>query len=256
MKTYLVGGAVRDEIMGKTSKDLDYTVVLDEEDMKLRRPANMDDPYTPLTPFQVMSERLRIMGFKIFVETPEFFTVRAQFPKGDERGTGGMTADFVLARKEGEYTDGRRPDQVEIGTLMDDLARRDFTINAIAKAEDGTLIDPFNGLIDIEHGIIQTVGFAGDRFSEDALRVVRALRFSVTKGFIIHPDTSAFMQRRDILDAIVNKISDERIDQELRKMFAHDTVASVMALNQYPALTSAMFSGSVSLTSTMKKIKG
>jgi tRNA nucleotidyltransferase (CCA-adding enzyme) len=246
MQIYLVGGAVRDEIMGVKSKDLDYSVVLD--------PVEGD-------PFRAMVNRLKMQGFKVFLETPQHLTVRAQFPNGDVRGKGGMTADFVLARKEGDYTDGRRPDKVEPGTLMDDLARRDFTMNAMAKgrSEKGdreVIIDPFDGERDIEHGIIRTVGSAAERFSEDALRVVRALRFSVTKGFVIHPDTAAFMQRRDILDSIENKISDERIDIELRKMFEFDTVASLVALNQYPALTRSLFSGTVRLTSTMKRAKG
>jgi hypothetical protein len=203
------------------------------------------------------------MGFKIFVETPEFLTVRAQFPKPDQRvnalnydilayGGKNLTADFVLARKESDYTDGRRPDAVEPGTLEDDLARRDFTMNAIAKAPDGRLIDPFNGQVDIADRIIRAVGDPYERLTEDALRAVRALRFSVTKGFKIDPELEKAMDDREICEKIKWKISDERIQQELSKMFRHNTIDSLYALSTRNRLTTAMFAGNVSLDATMK----
>lgn len=260
MKMYEVGGCVRDEIMGLSSKDIDFSVVLEPSDFATH--ALVVDPETD--PFKVMSNKLTEQGFKIFLSSPEFFTVRAQFPEGDggfdvkraggpaKPGRKRLTADFVLARKEGEYTDGRRPDRVEIGTLEDDLARRDFTMNAIAKDSEGNLIDPFGGVRDIQMGIISAVGNATDRFREDALRAVRALRFSVTKDMTIDPGVRFAMQNAAVLDAIEDKISDERIKDELSKMFRFDTVKSVLALNEFPALTRAMFSGTVSLDSTMK----
>lgn len=257
MEMYQVGGAVRDEILGLPSNDIDFSVVLTEEEKNWTWNGGTTWHET-LDPFPYMVSQLKRMGFKIFLETPEFLTVRAQFPKGgghwaDGRSTNGLTADFVLARKESAYTDGRRPDVVEPGTLMDDLRRRDFTMNAIAKAADGSLIDPFCGQQDITNKIIRTVGGARERFSEDALRAVRALRFSVTKGFMIHPSVEAAMQSAAVLDAIENKISDERIKDELSKMFRHDTVASLIALNNYPALRDAIFSGRVHLDSTLKQ---
>lgn len=259
MKIYEVGGCVRDEILGVPSKDIDFTVVLDE---------NWQGFWSDnVTPFQAMTESLKGMGFKIFLETPEFLTVRAQFPKnslttGPRRGNG-LTADFVLARKESDYTDGRRPDNVVPGMLEDDLRRRDFTMNAIAKAADGSYIDPFNGREDIHRGVIRAVGDPIERLNEDALRAVRALRFSVTKhvpldalgdtAFRISNDLAFAMQTESVLDSIKNKISDERIADELSKMFRYDTVASLIRLNQFPALTRAMFSGRVSLDATMKQ---
>jgi tRNA nucleotidyltransferase/poly(A) polymerase len=96
------------------------------------------------------------------------------------------------------------------------------------------------------------VGTAFDRLSEDALRAVRALRFSVTKGFRIDRDVEWAMESAAVLDSIVNQISDERICDELSKMFRFDTVASLKAIGQFPQLTEAMFAGSVSLDSTMK----
>lgn len=263
MQTYLVGGAVRDEIMGHKTRDLDYVVVLDEADLRRRRPARMDEPYTPVDPFKIMVENLRFMGFKIFLKSPEFLTVRAQFPKVwfptnlsptiQEGHRPNLTADFVLARKESGYTDGRRPDKVEVGTLEDDLARRDFTMNAVAQDENGYLIDPFNGVQDIEDRIIRAVGDPFERLEEDALRAVRALRFSVTKGFTIDRSLHLAMQSEEVLNAIKYKISDERIQAELSKMFRYDSHESMRALMHYRGLTSAMFSGSVSLDATMKQ---
>lgn len=256
MKMYEVGGCVRDEILGIPSKDIDFTVVLDEQDRWIRDSAFYNDP------FRVMAVQLDSMGFEIFLETPEFLTIRARFPKNftgfydvvDSERYKGLTADFVLARKEGEYADGRRPDTVTPGTLEDDLARRDFTMNAIAKNGD-IYIDPFNGREDIKRRVIRTVGNPMDRFTEDALRALRALRFSVTKGFSIDPDTRVAMQSREVLNLIVNKISDERKREELNKMFAYDTVVSLFALTKYPSLARAIFTGSVSLEATMKKRK-
>lgn len=255
MRFYLVGGAVRDELLGVTSKDQDFTVVLDEMDVRL----------SVVPPFDIMSARLKQMGFKIFLETPEYLTIRAQFPdKGFKMNASDevnkfqfansrLTADFVLARKESDYTDGRRPDTVEVGTLEDDLARRDFSMNAIARDLEGNLIDPFNGVQDINDRVIRAVGNAYERLEEDALRAVRALRFSVTKGFRIDHELRFAMQDSGILDSIENNISDERIMDELSKMFRFDTVESLRALSAYPLLTEAMFSGRVSLDSTMKQ---
>lgn len=251
MEMYMVGGAVRDELLGVKSNDIDFSVVLGAN-------SNWIGP----DPFRYMVDELKEMGFRIFLESPEFLTVRAQFPKGDQRvnrlnrftlDREGLTADFVLARKEGTYTDGRRPDVVEVGTLLDDLSRRDFTMNAIAKGPDGSLIDPFDGEKDIAAEIIRAVGNPYDRLTEDALRAVRALRFSVTTGFRIESMLAHAMQHPNVLNAIRNKISDERITAELSKMFRFNTLHSVVTLGQFPLLTEAMFYGAVSLDATMKQ---
>lgn len=258
MKMFMVGGAVRDEILGIPSKDIDFSVVLGEFEKILCK-------QDQISPFEFMVWELKRLGFHIFLETPEYLTVRAQFPIGTgdfeivnlaggpaKPGKKRLTADFVLARKESDYSDGRRPDMVEPGTLEDDLARRDFTMNAIAKTSRGSYIDPHNGLQDINDKIIRAVGDPFERLTEDALRAVRALRFSVTKGFSIDRDLKFAMQSAAVLDAIVNKISDERINDELSKMFRFNTVASMFALMEYPALMGAIFFGTVSLDATMK----
>jgi tRNA nucleotidyltransferase/poly(A) polymerase len=257
MKTYVVGGFVRDKIMGVKSNDVDYTVVLDDMDMRPRG-LTEEEGVDFNDPFDVMVFRLFRMGFKVFLQTPEHLTVRAQFPRNgnyslvNNMDTAGLTADFVLARKESKYSDGRRPDSVEVGTLADDLARRDFSVNAIAMDTDGSYIDPFNGQADIAAGILRAVGDPADRLTEDALRAVRALRFAVTKGFRIENTLSFAMEYAAVLHSIETRISDDRISVELSKMFRFDTVASVQILNDFPALTAAMFAGTVSLDSSMK----
>lgn len=242
MKQYLVGGAVRDELMGKKPKDFDFTVVLDESDVT----NNSDDENNP---FNYMIETLLLRGYKIFLSTPEHLTVRARFPQGNVNSN--LTADFVLARKEGVYTDGRRPDSVEVGTLYDDLGRRDFCMNAIAEDEDGTLIDPFGGQEDIENRVIQAVGNPLDRLTEDALRALRAIRFSVTLGFTIEPALQLALRGTLVRDALKNISNDRKMD-ELNKMFRHDTIASLNALEEFRGIRDVVFQD-VNLLATLKQ---
>lgn len=228
MEIFKVGGCIRDEILGLRSKDIDFTVVLSENDI-LGHPG----------PFDAMRCELRRMGFEIFLETPEFFTIRARFPRYSTPGSGlvmrqehsRMTADFVLARKEGSYSDGRRPDRVEVGTLQDDLARRDFTMNAIAKDAKGNLIDPFNGQRDIAAKVIRAVGNARDRIiGEDALRGLRAIRFAVQKEFAIDDEVQAVLDS-DEFKVALSSVSTERQREELEKMFKVSTPDSLSLLS-------------------------
>lgn len=242
MRMYEVGGCVRDEILGVRSKDIDFTVVL--------QPGSYADP------FQWMIDSLEADGFKLFrdddgkVIGAEHFTARGRFPANHATHIG--AADFVLARKEGPYSDGRRPDWVRVGTLEDDLARRDFTMNAIAKDLDGNLIDPHNGQLDIQRRIIRAVGDPFERLSEDPLRALRAIRFMVTKGFSLEMNLANTLRDVDIHEGIKTSVADERIADELGKMFRFDTVASIIALSTFPALMASAFSGKVSLDSTLK----
>jgi len=237
MEFYEVGGCVRDELLGVQSKDIDFTVVLDNEDLIASGSAN---------PFNVMVQRLNQMGFEIFLKTPEFLTIRAKFPKGHENAN--LTADFVLARKESDYTDGRRPDKVEPGTLMDDLRRRDFTVNAIAKDSEGNLIDPFSGQQDINDRIIRAVGDPCDRFEEDALRILRAMRFAVTKGFKIEYETQKAMA--GYVETVAD-VSAERVREELTKMFNVDPMRTIRILDEFEVLH-VIFDMGINFQPTMK----
>jgi tRNA nucleotidyltransferase/poly(A) polymerase len=239
MNLYEVGGCVRDELLGIKSKDIDFAVVLDS--------GSYSDP------FAWMIDELWNSGFSLFKETikPEFFTARGLFPK-DHPVYPGKPADFVLARKESGYSDGRRPDSVKAGTLEDDLARRDFTMNAIAKTPAGGYIDPHGGMLDIQRKIVRAVGDPFERLSEDPLRALRALRFTVTKGFSLDFNLALTLREGSIAEGVAG-VSDERITKELSEMFRFDTTLSLLTLSAFPTLMAAAFSGKVSLDATMKQ---
>ena len=215
MKMFLVGGAVRDELMGiplHRIKDLDFAVEAES--------------------FETMRAELVAQGFDIFLETPEYLTIRARFPRGHEHAASGLTADFVLCRIDGPTLDHRRPAFVEPGTIFDDLARRDFTMNAIARdIETGELIDPHGGAKDITDRVIRFVGDPMVRIREDALRAIRALRFRITKDFRLSPSTEYHILINNAETIrLLEHISIERIEAELRKMFNHDTLTTLFML--------------------------
>ena len=181
---YLVGGAVRDMLMNKPASDWDIA--------------------TNASPEQVMA---------IF---------RKVIPTGIEHGTvtvifQGEHIEVTTFRTEADYSDGRHPDKVEYAaTIEEDLSRRDFTMNAIAvNLRDGSVADPFDGRADINKKIIRCVGDPLERFSEDGLRPVRALRFAAQLGFGIERETFEAIPKR--LD-VTEKIAAERFHDELLKM--------------------------------------
>ena len=213
IRIYEVGGAVRDRILGVPSKDIDYAVEAPSyEDMKNYITAD---------------------GAEIFLESPEYVTIRARMGK--------TVADFVLCRKDGTYSDGRRPDSVEIGTIYDDLARRDFTINAIAIDEYGNYIDPFNGIRDIENRVIRCVGNSEDRMREDYLRLLRAARFSITKRMVINDEIERLFYNNSMLSSFALSVSVDRIREELYKMFNYSTLDTIDFFGRYKGFSLACF---------------
>lgn len=258
---YLVGGIVRDILLGLKPKDYDFTVVL--------------SPGAVMEPFALMRMHLENRGVEIFVETPEFLTIRGRFAKDDAEYPG-IAGDFVLARKDSAGSDGRRPNYVEVGTLLDDLARRDFTVNAMAfgrkkeywnwrtaaprgkwegpvREEMPELIDPHGGYDDLRNKTLRFVGDPMTRINEDALRVMRAFRFMITKGFEMEPySIKAIYDER--VPPLLEKISEERRADELSRMFRFNTEASLDLIANIPsALRAAMFAGRVRLDSTLKR---
>ncbi|WP_017812901.1 CCA tRNA nucleotidyltransferase [Paenibacillus shenyangensis] len=182
---YFVGGCVRDELMGRPVNDMDIA--------------------TNATPEQVMN---------IFEHT---------IPTGIAHGTitvimNGEQFEVTTYRTESDYTDHRRPEQVQfVSDLYEDLRRRDFTMNAIARGIDGSYVDPFHGQEDLEQGIIRCVGDPEERFEEDALRMLRGIRFSSVFDFTIEPATwQALVHRR----SLIRYIAAERIRVEMEKMIA------------------------------------
>lgn len=242
MRIYQVGGSIRDSLLNLHSKDLDFSVEL---------PDMIGGPTDEA--FAVMTKHLESEGFQIFLSTPEHCTIRAMFPKGHPNEK--MVGDFVLCREEGPYSDGRRPDWVRTADLAADLDRRDLTVNALAReVGTDTIIDRHNGLADLHAGVLRFVGNPADRIREDALRVMRAIRFSVTKGFTFAPETTEALRGSEV-PALLAAISEERREQELKTMFSNaDTPVVLDVLSGLPTdLRDAMFSGRVRLTSTLRK---
>ena len=186
---YIVGGCVRDSILGRTPHDYDIC--------------------TSATP----SEMLEIFKDKKIIET------------GLQHGTvtvvvNGKPYEITTYRIDGIYSDNRRPDTVTFtDKLVEDLRRRDFTINAMAYNDEEGLIDPFNGMEDIKYKKISCVGCAEDRFREDALRILRAIRFAAQLEFAIMPGTDWEIHKQY---KNLENISIERINSEFCKIASSD----------------------------------
>jgi len=241
---FKVGGCVRDKLLGIESKDIDFTFVLDNTNR------TVDDG------FAIMTAWLLHYNFEIFLSTPDCYTIRAKFPKDHQYA--GMVADFVMARKEIGYEPGTRRPILQLGTLEDDLIRRDFTLNAMAEDEDGRLIDLFGGQEDLAKGILKTPLPAEQTMMDDPLRFLRALRFSVTKGFEIHRDILQAMMQPEIKAKLLTTVSAERIREEVFKMMKHDTVKSLRLIHHIerdfiPGFTSLIFSRGLWLKPTFEQ---
>ena len=216
-KIFKVGGCVRDKILGVHTKDIDFTFVLDDLNK------SVEDGFAEMTKW------LEDQEFKIFLSTPDCFTIRAKFPKGHKHE--GLVADFVMARKENGYIPNTRKPILELGTIEDDLVRRDFTLNAMAEDEDDNLIDLFGGLKDLEDGILRTPLDPMITMMDDPLRILRALRFSITKGFTIDLKIFDAMRQPDIIEKLRLTVSQERMRDEIFKMMKHDTPATLRLLH-------------------------
>jgi tRNA nucleotidyltransferase (CCA-adding enzyme) len=234
-----VGGCVRDDLIGIPTKDVDFTVVSSNLDLSV------------VDTFTTLHKHLESQGFTIFEARSEFLTIRAQVPINHPLRQRTNVADFVLARQDGPSSDGRRPDWVKPGTILDDLSRRDFTMNAIARDMNGELIDPFDGQTAIQDKAISFVGNPLVRIAEDGLRPLRALRFNITKGFEIdHPAWSAI--NSDLAASMIHKVSVERIREELNKMFRVDTISTLTMLSEVnPDFIQGIFRGNLRLSATL-----
>ncbi|MBQ1435001.1 MAG: CCA tRNA nucleotidyltransferase [Clostridia bacterium] len=184
---YPVGGCVRDTLLSRPVHDWDITTAARPDDI------------------------VRVFGDAVCGdEGKKYGTVRVKVD--------GEMMEITAFRVEGGYSDMRRPDSVEFTSdLNDDLSRRDFTVNAMAFDEDGTLIDPFGGLSDINDRLLRAVGDADTRFGEDALRIMRALRFSSVLGFSLEKNTheAVFLCR-----GLLRHVARERIYEEFKKLMS------------------------------------
>lgn len=194
-KAYLVGGCVRDYVMGMQPHDFDIAVSC------------------------VPSETARIFADCRVIETGlKHGTVTVLYK--------GLGIEMTTFRVDGEYRDGRHPEAVTFSeNIEDDLSRRDFTINSMAYGLKSGIIDPFGGRGDIEDGIIRCVGDPDKRLTEDALRILRALRFASRLGFSIEEGTKAALLSHK---SDLKKISAERIFSELQQILCGKYIKSVM----------------------------
>ncbi len=202
-EAYLVGGCVRDVLLGKEPQDWDIT--------------------TSALPQQIKA---------IFRNTPVIET-------GITHGTvtviqDHMPMEITTYRIDGAYIKHRKPEKVAFGvSLNEDLARRDFTVNAMAYHPLKGLIDPFDGSIDLQNKMLRCVGVAQQRFEEDALRILRALRFSAVLGFSIEQKTAqALLTQKELL----RQIAAERVQQELIRLLCGAYCAPVLR-QYYPILS-------------------
>lgn len=168
--------------------------------------------------FKALKNYLEEQKFEIFLVTPECYTIRAKFPEGYKyQGV----ADFVMARKEVGYVPGTRTPIVEPGNLYDDLSRRDFTVNALAKDPDtGEIIDYFGGMEDLKSKILRTPLDTYVTLDDDPLRILRGIRFSITKNFGFSNSLFDAIYNYDY-ESKMSVVSEERIREELVKCFTH-----------------------------------
>ncbi len=218
IKLYQVGGCIRDELLGVKSKDIDYSVVIE---------SSGSEQIGVTTGLELLESHLVASGYTIFLKTPDTFTFRA---KNNQTGE---IADFVLARHEIGYDESSRKPDVVLGTLAQDLARRDFTINAMARDEFGNLIDLFDGQTDLTNRVLKTPLDPTDTFLDDPLRLFRALRFCITKQMKLDPSIWSGLANHLIYDKLWKVVSADRIREELHKMFSFDSEKSLRLLVEF-----------------------
>lgn len=194
-KAYIVGGCVRDSIMGMAPHDWDVTTDAAPDEIK-----------AVFASFRTIDTGIKHGTVTVLSD--------------------GEPVEVTTFRIDGEYTDNRHPDCVKFTKkIEDDLSRRDFTINAIAYDPTEGLIDPFGGENDIKNRIIRCVGSPDKRFSEDALRILRAVRFASVLGFDIDKETAESIIKNENL---ISKVAVERISTELLKLLTGKNVFTVL----------------------------
>ena len=205
---YVVGGCVRDSLLGKTPADWDIT--------------------TSAMPHEIQ----------------QIFQHQKVIPTGIKHGTVTVIIDEVpleitTFRIDGDYKDNRRPENVTFSAnIEDDLSRRDFSVNAMAYSHQSGIVDPFCGQKDLKHGIIRAVGDPKMRFCEDALRIMRAIRFATQLNFEIESDTFHAMK---ICANLLENISAERITSEFSKTLVTESLGNI--LGKTFDITSPLFFG-------------
>ena len=200
-ESYVVGGCVRDHVLGKTPQEYD-----------LCSAATPDELRACFSEERIIETGLRHGTLTVIIGT--------------------MPLEITTFRSDGHYSDSRHPDSVIFSkSIMEDLKRRDFTCNAMAYSPERGFVDPYNGTAACHNRLLEAVGDPKQRFSEDALRILRALRFSAVLGFSIEEETA---RAAYLYSPMLKKISRERIAKELNLALTGDFAAR--ALRKYPQL--------------------
>ncbi len=246
-EAYLVGGCVRDILLNKEPKDWDITTNAKPEEIQ------------KLFPDNVYENQFGTVGVKVQQPTTDNLSAGGgSFSEGQPTTN---IVEITTYRLEGKYTDKRHPDEIKFAkTIEEDLSRRDFTVNAIAlrimnkesgiegekgsKAPDSlflihnSLVDPFSGQVDLKNKIIRAVGNPEERFQEDALRMMRAVRFMAQLGFVIEEKTEAAIKKHA---GLLEFISKERIRDEFSKiLMAADATRGIEKMRELGLLKYAV----------------
>ncbi len=201
-EAYAVGGCIRDSVLGKTPKDWDITTSALPEEVKALFPRCIDTG----TKHGTVTVMIRKTGYEV-----------------------------TTFRVDGSYSDGRHPDSVAFtDRLSEDLLRRDFTINAMAYSERTGIVDLYGGMEDLRRGVIRAVGVPRERFLEDALRILRLVRFSARLGFDCEENT---LQAAKELSANLRLVSAERIREEFMKTLLSEHPEKILLLQEIGALS-------------------
>ena len=210
-EAWIVGGWVREALLGNSSTDLDIATTLTPDKVKKLFPRSIP------------------IG-------EDYGTVIVRLEKEIEGQW-----EVTTLRKEGTYGDGRRPDNVLFGDkIEDDLARRDFTINAMAIDENWNIIDRFGGKKDLQQNILRSVGNADERIAEDGLRIMRAFRFLDGEGAIRTLDRDlelAIIENKNMLE----NVSNERIGDEIKKILSKNNSKEILAIMEKTGVLNCLF---------------
>lgn len=218
-EAYLVGGCVRDLVMGNEPKDWDVATNATPEQI------------VKLFPKTVYENTFGTVGVVVSRETsPQPSPEERASSLSEKTGDEVIIIEVTPFREEARYSDFRHPDEIKWSqNLSDDLKRRDFTVNALAMNSKGQITDLFEGIKDIEKKVIRTVREPGDRFSEDALRMLRAVRFSMQLNFSISHDVTDSIVKNAKL---ITNISPERIRDEFEKIILSPSPAAGVTMLQ------------------------
>lgn len=228
IKRFLVGGSVRDLALGIAPNDYDYAV-------------------EGCQSFQDLIDYVQSLGYlpvnnsgtnSGFVEFPHTLTLKARNPSTKD------VEDFACTRREFDYRDRKHPSKCEIGTLIEDLGRRDLGVNAIAfDPVTRSYIDPFSGLDDINNKILRAVGDPFLRFSENPERVIRVIRFHLTLDFSIDYKIQEAFRNKKIIELVSKEVDDCKVKSlnKILKTKSHYTKLFTL-LHNFPELTDAIFS--------------